>query len=253
MEVHHHAHTERKKWTHYLWEFLMLFLAVFCGFLAENQREHMIEHKKEKKLVTEMVEDLKKDSAFLGLCLNRIIPNHLKLLDSAIILLQKPGHERDRETYQAYLTATEWNFNYIPTDRTLSQFRSYGYRLIRNNLVADALGELEIMYKVYFSINDYVHNMQNDIDESANVFADKTIVDRLFITEYPFPNDVSIKLDEIPVSAHVNKTDPGFQNFITKLKKYSYYLATILKEEYIRLSKFQYSTINILKREYHLM
>ena len=25
MEVHHHAHTDRKKWTHYFWEFLMLF------------------------------------------------------------------------------------------------------------------------------------------------------------------------------------------------------------------------------------
>jgi hypothetical protein len=36
MEVHHHAHTARKKWTHYFWEFLMLFVAVFCGFLAEN-------------------------------------------------------------------------------------------------------------------------------------------------------------------------------------------------------------------------
>ena len=35
MEVHQHTHTPRKKWTHYFWEFLMLFLAVFCGFLAE--------------------------------------------------------------------------------------------------------------------------------------------------------------------------------------------------------------------------
>ncbi len=30
MEVHHHSHTARKKWTHYFWEFLMLFLAMFC-------------------------------------------------------------------------------------------------------------------------------------------------------------------------------------------------------------------------------
>ena len=34
MEVHHHSHPStssghRKKWTHYFWEFLMLFLAVF--------------------------------------------------------------------------------------------------------------------------------------------------------------------------------------------------------------------------------
>jgi hypothetical protein len=43
MEVHHHAHPSPKKWTHYFWEFLMLFLAVFCGFLAENLREHKVE------------------------------------------------------------------------------------------------------------------------------------------------------------------------------------------------------------------
>ena len=62
MEVHAHTHTARKKWTHYFWEFLMLFLAVFCGFLAENQREHMIEHKREKVYMTSLVEDLQKDS-----------------------------------------------------------------------------------------------------------------------------------------------------------------------------------------------
>ena len=48
MEVHAHSHTPGKKWTHYFWEFLMLFLAVFCGFLAENQREHYVEHKRAK-------------------------------------------------------------------------------------------------------------------------------------------------------------------------------------------------------------
>ncbi len=31
MEVHHRAHTARKKWSHYFWEFHMLFLAVFYG------------------------------------------------------------------------------------------------------------------------------------------------------------------------------------------------------------------------------
>ncbi|MBC7873641.1 MAG: hypothetical protein H7Y01_06585 [Ferruginibacter sp.] len=28
MEVHAHTHTARKKWTHYFWEFIMLFLVV---------------------------------------------------------------------------------------------------------------------------------------------------------------------------------------------------------------------------------
>ena len=38
MEVHKHPHhvTHKKKWGEYLLEFVMLFLAVFLGFVAEN-------------------------------------------------------------------------------------------------------------------------------------------------------------------------------------------------------------------------
>ncbi len=61
MEVHHHSHTSRKKWTHYFWEFLMLFLAVFCGFLAEYQLEHKIEKDREKQFIRSMVADLGDD------------------------------------------------------------------------------------------------------------------------------------------------------------------------------------------------
>ena len=55
MEVHHHSHTPGKKWAHYFWEFLMLFLAVFCGFLAENFREHQVEKKKGKTIYVFLV------------------------------------------------------------------------------------------------------------------------------------------------------------------------------------------------------
>ena len=45
-----HAHDLHKApghgWKHYLFEFVMLFLAVFCGFLAENIREHRMEDEK---------------------------------------------------------------------------------------------------------------------------------------------------------------------------------------------------------------
>jgi hypothetical protein len=62
MEVHHHSHTARKKWTHYLWEFLMLFLAVFCGFLAENFREKQVEHHREKEYMQSLLADIKDDT-----------------------------------------------------------------------------------------------------------------------------------------------------------------------------------------------
>ena len=66
MEVHAHTHTARKKWTHYLWEFLMLFLAVFCGFLAENIREHKVEHLRAKEFAKSLVQDLQNDTTALN-------------------------------------------------------------------------------------------------------------------------------------------------------------------------------------------
>ena len=65
MEVHTHTHTARKKWTHYFWEFLMLFLAVFCGFLAENQREHIVEGHRAKEYAKGLLSDMRLDTGEL--------------------------------------------------------------------------------------------------------------------------------------------------------------------------------------------
>ena len=70
MEVHAHSHTARKKWTHYFWEFLMLFLAVFCGFLAEYQLEHKIEKEKGKQYIRSFYHDLKTDTAEFARLIN---------------------------------------------------------------------------------------------------------------------------------------------------------------------------------------
>jgi len=59
MDVHSHTHTPRKKWTHYFWEFIMLFLAVFAGFLAENEREHIIEKKRAQQFLQSMRVDVR--------------------------------------------------------------------------------------------------------------------------------------------------------------------------------------------------
>src|SRR5215216_2649885 len=66
MEAHHHTHTERKRWQHYFFEFFMLFLAVFAGFLAENWREHYIEHTRAKVFAGSLYNDLKMDTAQLN-------------------------------------------------------------------------------------------------------------------------------------------------------------------------------------------
>jgi hypothetical protein len=66
MEVHAHTHTERKKWTHYFWEFFMLFLAVTAGFFVENQREHWTEHQRETRYVKNLLQDLSRDTTAMN-------------------------------------------------------------------------------------------------------------------------------------------------------------------------------------------
>ena len=63
MEVHKHPHhvTHKKKWGEYLLEFLMLFLAVFLGFVAENFREHQVEKRRGKEYIHSFYEDLRYD------------------------------------------------------------------------------------------------------------------------------------------------------------------------------------------------
>ena len=49
----------------------MLFLAVFCGFLAEYQLEHKIEKDKERQYMKSMLEDLVSDTSMLQTSINR--------------------------------------------------------------------------------------------------------------------------------------------------------------------------------------
>ena len=68
METHeNHLHkAPRKKFWHYFFEFLMLFIAAFCGFLAEYQLEHIIDREKEQEYIGSMINDLSADTTNLS-------------------------------------------------------------------------------------------------------------------------------------------------------------------------------------------
>ncbi|MBK8519299.1 MAG: hypothetical protein IPL55_24365 [Saprospiraceae bacterium] len=64
---HHHAHHEAKRSRKsYFWEFLMLFLAVLCGSLAEYWLDHKIENDREEQFIITMIGDLKEDISLLA-------------------------------------------------------------------------------------------------------------------------------------------------------------------------------------------
>jgi hypothetical protein len=144
MEVHHHPSTSsghnRKKWTHYLREFLMLFFAVFCGFLAEYTLEHKIEADREKQYAFSMVEDLKLDTA----ALNKVIllrTKRLQLIDSFFLLMNGPvDTTRLSDLYFYSLLIRRFAMlHFIYNDGTIQQLKTGGLRLIRTRIVADSI------------------------------------------------------------------------------------------------------------------
>ncbi len=99
MEVHHaHAPAKEKHFRHYLFEFLMLFLAITLGFFVENMRERYTEHLREKEFARLLYADLKKDTAWL----HRIITVKEwrgKKIDSLFYLMTQPDLQKKCRPY----------------------------------------------------------------------------------------------------------------------------------------------------------
>lgn len=147
MEVHHHSHSidpdshrDRKKWTHYFWEFFMLFLAVFCGFLAENQREHFVEHQRERQFMISLVEDLETDTIELRGAVGKC-DSVARYSDSVLIYLSSFKISDEVPVKLANLIGIAGQRqSLINTDRTSSQLKNSGaMRLIRKKIITDAI------------------------------------------------------------------------------------------------------------------
>jgi len=147
MEVHHHSHTERKKWTHYLWEFLMLFLAVFCGFLAENIREHKVEQQRAKELAKNLYKEIYVDSIAVQL---KIDIRHKKEEQSAYFI----NYVKDSSLVNLsprFYPAFTWTFIqsaqllFEPNDGILNQLRNSGeLRYFKSNELQAIIGKLSV-------------------------------------------------------------------------------------------------------------
>jgi len=166
MEVHAHTHTPRKKWTHYFWEFLMLFLAVTLGFFVENQREHYIEHERAKELAGSLYEEMRSDSANLS----KMIENrkdkesHLRYLskyfkDSSLYKLS--GTFYYRFTWGVFQTSY---IAFEPKDGILQQLRNSGsLRYFRNIEIQKAVGDFSVA----------LNNLRTRLERETNLFIGK--------------------------------------------------------------------------------
>ena len=250
MEVHHHSHTARKKWTHYLWEFLMLFLAVFCGFLAENQREHFVEHQREKKLMESLYEDLKKDTAdFIN---DRTWWNNaITRIDIIRMEIERPGSERNLLLLYRKAGGMRSYNSFQYHDRTIQQLKNGGnFRLVRNKAIADSL----IDYDVYIltALKD-IEAQSNAIYLQVNFMQDKIFNSKYFpaLSNHPgFLLDSVFKIEPVVFDlAMVQKTDlMQYYNHLEFYRRISSYRIGAMKFFCGRAMML----IELLEKEYHL-
>ena len=151
MEVHQvRSPAKEKHFKHYLFEFLMLFLAVTAGFFMENQRDHYAEKKREKQFIRSLAEDLKKDIRELDKKINLRDVRKMHI-DSIISILNSPDPDQygNQLYYFARYLPRPYRFEF--NDGTLQQLKSSGnLRLIEDQAVVDTI----------LSYDHSVHNIE---------------------------------------------------------------------------------------------
>src|SRR5262245_14216796 len=164
MEVHSHTRTERKKWTHYIWEFLMLFLAVFCGFLAENFREGQVDHHRENQYMHSLIQDLNADIRDIDSTLELGVMVAQKL-DSIVYFLNQEEPEKNSQSLYRLGLITARVVHVAFNDRTSSQLKNSGnMRLIRNSNLSDSIQ----YYWVQVRIDEEISQRMLDLLASAS-------------------------------------------------------------------------------------
>ncbi len=147
MEVHHHPEVEKKGFKEYILEGLMIFLAVFMGFIAENLRERVADHEREQQYMESMVRDLALDTA----ALNAGFPvkeKRVEAIDSVFLFFESDAQPKDipLNTYRNIRRAT-WDRIFSRNTGTINQLKNAGgLRLIRKTDVRDSLATYDWLW-----------------------------------------------------------------------------------------------------------
>jgi hypothetical protein len=248
MEVHAHSHTERKKWTHYLWEFLMLFLAVFCGFLAENQREHMVEHQREKQYMKSMLFDLNADTAQISSLLTFRI-HRIMQLDTLMMLIKSPQLKENTAIFYYNVVVSQFNVKFLPHNGALSQLKNAGgLRLIRKGNVVDSILDYDTRAQEIVDFENWERQRLTDLT-AYNDVVDASVIERNSIYTYPdWPYIYQKDAGNPPLLSYDrHDLDQLYNRFQLQKRMHSVVISDLygLNKTIVRL-------IHLLDKEYHL-
>jgi len=223
----------------------MLFLAVFCGFLAENYRETLVNKEKAHHYIQNMVADLKADTADLNFAIyyQQLWSNHL---DSALQLpIDRMKNVNTQDTFcYHFLPYYCWMQPFIQNDNTITQLKAGGFNLIRNEKVIDSINLVYNFYRGVQFATDYNNTCYWDIARKAQ---------ELMELQVP-PKTIE---ENIPKQVHQNKETffqydkSAIHQLYSMIKNAKGSLETTILEEQLYRDKVERLLI-YLQKEYHL-
>lgn len=221
----------------------MLFLAVFCGFLAEYKLEHKIERDREKKYMTTMIEYLKTDSAMFELNIRERI-SRIAMMDSLVTLLSSPYQDLKGNDIYFFARSISPPTNIFPNDRTIQQLKSSGnLRLIRNKNISN-----EIM-----TYDQFIRQALFEMDDEIEIRGEyRRIASKVFKTAV-FHEMISKDTIAKPVgSPKLYTTNPDLVNELIGAIQYfkRVHQAQLIRSEKMLIQAKQLR--NFIKKEYHL-
>ena len=249
MEVHAHTHlptSRKKKWTHYFWEFLMLFLAVFCGFLAEYQLEHVIEQKREKQFIKALIEDLKLDTTSMDLSSERNRKRIMGLDTLARYIWDKNTITKQdaKRLYDLKFSHTGNFLKVIFSRSTITQLKNSGnLRLIRNMTITDSILKYDLASTMMDGYADHIQNFVTDNYKAEySIFNDK-------FWRYNFRSPEEYANADFDLLSYDYKELNGYASRITHQRASMVtYINLFIPAQKRRANEL----ITLLKSEYHL-
>ncbi len=227
--------------THYVFEFFMVFLAVFCGFLADNERENIDQRQTERKYMKSLLEDVRNDTVEIDQNIDyaEIVLNNI---DSLILFLYyNPPRNAVSDQFLKYDYKALLMLNIIFTDRTAWQLKSSGsMRLITKTEVSDAILDYwKHQEEVKINLERYLIYRNRAREYSEKLF--------YMAAEYMNDNDLlKEKLTEIPVISHDPDEWKEFQNIVSHCGV----VASQYKESLIKLHESASRLIILLRKDY---
>ena len=234
MEVHHHPQLEHKPkpWKEYFLEFIMIFLAVTMGFIAENIREKISERETEKSNMELVVDNLKEDTASLNFVIKKNMRS-LEIIDSLLLLRDKSLKDSNNvKTFYRLYYQCALNYSFISNSSAFELMKNSGsLRFLKNKTVMGNLYKYDYLRKIIL------------LNEGYQLYKDKAIGEAVNFTVFDNRHSSFIDLDQN--KGALNRFYGNY--FVTEAVISTAYIPQ-LKQELEQGTKL----IHILEEEYHL-